>query len=52
MSMAMTEVAQSITIGYPTASVVGKPQEWGVVPSVGCTPLKGTTSASDAVQFV
>ena len=39
-----------MTIGYPMASVVGKPQEWGLVPSVGWTPRKGTTSASDAVQ--
>ena len=50
--MAMTEVAQSITIGKPTASVVGKPHECGLVPRVGCLPWKGTTSASVAVQFV
>ena len=50
--MAITDVAQSTTIGKPTAGTVGKPHEWGLVPSVGNTPLKGTTSASAAVQLV
>jgi len=50
--MAMTEVAQSMTIGKPSSFVVGKPQECGLVPSVGNLPWKGTTSASVAVQFV
>ena len=50
--MAMTDVAQSMTIGNPTASTVGKPQECGFVPRVGKTPSNGTTSASDAVQLV
>ena len=44
--------AQSITIGYPRASVVGKPHECGLVPRVGNLPPNGTTSASAAVQFV
>ena len=50
--MAMTDVAQSMTIGKPMASVVGKPQEWGLVPRVGNLPPKGTTSARAAVQLV
>ena len=50
--IAITDVAQSITIGNPTASLVGKPHEWGLVPRVGNTPRNGTTSASDAVQLV
>jgi len=48
----MTDVAQSMTMGKPTASVVGKPHEWGLVPSVGNLPSNGTTSARAAVQFV
>lgn len=43
--MATVDVAQSITIGNPTASVVGNPHECGLVPSVGCLPPNGTTSA-------
>ncbi len=40
------EVAQSMQIGKPISSCVGKPHECGFVPSVGNFPPKGTTSAS------
>ena len=45
-------VAQSMQIGYPIAAPVGKPHEWGFVPSVGNLPPNGTTSASAAVHAV
>ena len=41
-----------LVLGYPIAADVGKPHEWGFVPSVGNLPPNGTTSASAAVQFV
>ena len=45
-------LAQSMTMGKPTSSVVGNPQECGLVPKVGNFPPNGTTSASAAVQWV
>ena len=45
-------VAQSMQTLKPTVDLVGNAQEWGLVPSVGVFPPKGTTSASVAVQFV
>src|SRR5829696_6210507 len=50
--IATTLVAQSMQIGKPIASCVGKPHECGLVPSVGNFPPNGTTSASAAVQHV
>jgi hypothetical protein len=50
--MATVEVAQSMTMGNPTASCVGKPHECGLVPMVGVLPPKGTTSEVAEVQLV
>ena len=45
-------VAQSMQMGNPMMSCVGKPQLCGLVPRVARLPPKGTTSASAAVQLV